>query len=99
MAFSEKFDRVTAGAITGLVLPFLVGSVIYLFSSGHLSLHSYLSRIVESNIITHAITLCVFPNIFIFLVFNRFDMLHASKGVLLITIIWAVLVFSIKFLR
>jgi hypothetical protein len=99
MTFSEKYDKVLTGLISGLLFPFIIGSIIYLFSSGNYSLPSYLARIADSNIITHSITLCVFPNIFIFLIFNRFDMLRASRGVLAITIFWAVIVFGIKFLR
>ena len=98
MTFSRKYDTILTGIISGLVLPFLVGLIIYFFSSGHMSLHSYLARISGANIITHAITLCVFPNVFIFLIFNRFDMLRASRGVLAMTIVWAVIVFAVKFL-
>lgn len=97
MTLAEKYDKVITGLIPGLILPLIVGLIIFLFSSGHLTLHSYLARIAESNIITHAITLCVFPNLFIFLIFNRFDMLRASRGVLAMTIVWAVIVFSVKF--
>jgi hypothetical protein len=99
MTFSEKYDKVLTGLISGLVLPFIFGFIIYIFSPGHHTLHSYLARIADSDIITHSITLCVFPNIFIFLIFNRFDMLRASRGVLAMTIVWAVIVFGIKFLR
>lgn len=99
MTFSVKYDKVLTGLISGLVLPFIIGLFIYLFSSGHSSMHSYLTRIADSNIITHSISLCVFPNIIIFLIFNRFDMLRASRGVLAITIVWAIIVFGIKFLR
>jgi hypothetical protein len=98
MKFSEKYDKIPAGLISGLALPFIIGLIIFSLTSGHQSLHSYLARIVDSNIVTHAITLCVFPNIFIFLIFNRFDMLRASRGVLAMTIIWAILVFGVKFL-
>jgi hypothetical protein len=98
MTFPEKYDKVLSGIIAGLDLPSLVGFLIYAFSSGHLSLHSYLARIATARIITHAITLCVFPNIFIFLIFNHFDMLRASRGVLAITIVWALIVFGVKFL-
>jgi len=98
MTFPEKYDKVPTGLILGLLLPFVVGLIIFLFTSGHIALQSYLARIVESHIITHAITLCVFPNVFIFLIFNRFDMLRASRGVLAMTIIWAVIVFGVKFL-
>jgi hypothetical protein len=98
MKFHEKYDKVVTGVISGFILPFIVGIIIWLATSGHQSLNSYLARIADSKIITHSITLCVFPNIIIFLIFNRFDMLRATRGVLAITIIWAVLVFGVKIL-
>ncbi len=98
MKFSGKFDTVLAGLISGLLFPLVVGILIYAFSSGHQSLQSYLVRIADSEIITHSITLCVFPNILIFLLFNRFDMLRATRGVLAITIVWAIVVFGVKIL-
>jgi len=98
MTFSEKYDKVLTGLISGLIFPFIIGLFIYLFSPESRPLHSYLARIVNSNIVTHVITLCVFPNVFIFLIFDRFDMLRASRGVLATTIVWAVIVFGIKFL-
>jgi hypothetical protein len=98
MKFHEKLDRVVTGVLSGLFLPFIIGLITFAVSSGHQSLHSYLARIADSNIITHSITLCVFPNIIIFLLFNQFDMLKATRGVLAITIFWAVIVFGVKFL-
>ena len=98
MKFSEKFDKVLTGVISGLLFPFIVGMIVYAFSSGHQSIHSYLVRIADSNIITHSITLCVFSNIIIFMIFNQFDMLRATRGVLAMTIVWAVIVFGVKFL-
>jgi hypothetical protein len=97
MTFIEKYDKLFIGLVSGLVLPFIVGFTIFFFSSGHLSLQAYLSRIVETHIITHSITLCVFPNVAVFLLFNRFDMLKATRGVLAVTIVWAVIVFAVKF--
>jgi hypothetical protein len=98
MTFSRKYDKIYTGLILGLIFPFILGLIIFIFSSGHYTIQSYLARILESDIITQSITLCVFPNIFIFLIFNRFDMLRASRGVLAMTIIWAVIVFGIKLL-
>lgn len=98
MKYSERLDNVPAGVISGLLLPFIIGIVIFLFTSGNQSMGSYLARIAETNIITHAVTLCVFPNLVIFLVYNQFDMLKATRGVLAITIVWAVIVFGIKLL-
>ena len=98
MKFYEKYDKVLTGIISGLVFPFIIGITIYLLSSGHQSLHLYLTRIADSKIITHSITLCVFPNILIFMIFNQLDMLRATRGVLAVTIAWAVIVFGVKFL-
>jgi len=99
MTFVQKYDRFMTGLISGLLLPIIVGLLFFLFSSGHnISLHSYISRIVDSNILTHSISLCVFSNILIFFIFNRLDMLRAVRGVLAITIVWAIIVFGIKFL-
>jgi hypothetical protein len=98
MKFYEKYDKTVIGVISGLIFPFIIGLAIFLFTSGHQSLHVYLVRIADSKIITHSITLCVFPNILIFLLFNRFDMLKATRGVLAMTIVWAVIVFGVKFL-
>ena len=98
MRFYEKYDKVLTGLITGLIFPIIIGIIIFIFFSGHQSLHSYLIRISDSEIITHSITLCVFPNIIIFLIFNQFDMLRATRGVLAITIVWAIIVFGVKFL-
>ena len=98
MTLSQKYDRMITGIISGLALPFLIGFAVYIFSSGGQSLHLYLVRIAVSDIITQSITLCVFPNVIIFLIFSRFDMLRATRGVLVMTIVWAVIVFGVKFL-
>ncbi len=98
MKFRDKYDKQITGLVSGLTLPFITGLVIFALSGHSQSLYNYLQRIVMTGIVSHAISLCVFPNVLIFLLFNRFDMLRAARGVLAITIIWAILVFAIKFL-
>jgi hypothetical protein len=98
MTRAEKYDKMLTGLISGFVFPIIVGLIIFVFTAHGKSIPDYLDRIAYANIMTHAITLCVFPNIFIFLLFNRFDMLRASRGVLAITIAWAVTVFIVKFI-
>jgi len=94
----SKYDKQIIGFAAGLVLPILVGLIIYFFSAGGMSIIKYLEQINRSNIITHSISLCVFPNVLIFLIFNRLDMLNATKGVLAVTIMWAIIVFALKLL-
>jgi len=96
MKLTEKYDKLSTGLISGLLLPVITGLVIYAFTAHGRTIAVYLERIVDANIITHAITLCVFLNVAIFLLFNRYDMLRAARGVLAMTIIWAATVFIIK---
>jgi len=98
MTLQEKYDKTIAGVTGGLILPLIIGFFIFLFASGNPPFDAWLERITQANIITHIISLCVFPNVVIFLIFNHFDMLRASRGVLAVTIAWAILVFGIKYL-
>lgn len=95
---TEKYDKQYIGAVAGFLLPVVICFFVYFFSTGNHSLEEYLQRIVFADILTHIISLCVFPNIIIFLIFNRLDMLRATRGVLGITIFWAILVFAVKFI-
>jgi hypothetical protein len=96
MKIAEKYDKLILGIISGFLLPVVIGLIIFAFTAHGKSLSSYIERISEANIVTHAITLCVFPNVSIFLLFNRFDMLRAARGVLAVTILFAAIVFAIK---
>jgi hypothetical protein len=94
----EKYDRMYTGVLSGILLPLVTGLLIYIFTADGKSIAEYLARIEDANIITHAVTLCVFPNIAAFILFNRLDMLRAMRGVLASTIFWAITVFVIKFI-
>jgi len=93
-----KFDKVYLGAVAGFVVPILVSMTVWSFSSGKYTLGEQINRIVNADIVSHIISLCVFPNIFLFLLLMHLDLLRATRGVLGITIFWAVLVFAVKFL-
>ena len=97
MTLAEKYDTIITGAIAGIMLPVVTGLITYLFTSKGLSIPGYYENISQSDILTHSISLCVFPNIVIFLLFNRLDMLRACRGVLAVTIGWAAIVFLVKF--
>jgi hypothetical protein len=98
MKFADKYDKMITGLGTAFLLPVFIGIILFLVSPGHPSLSEYYTKLYTANIVTHIVSLCVFSNLALFLLFNRFDMLKASSGVLAITIAWAVLVFGIKFL-
>jgi len=91
-------NRFITGFLAGLLLPVIAFIAIYIFSRTGMSLKAFIERIISRNIMTHVISLCVFLNLIIFLVFNRFDKLRSAKGVLGVTILWALAVLAIKLL-
>jgi hypothetical protein len=98
MSKYEKYDKIAAGILSGIILPIITGLLIYTFSAHGKSIPVYFSMISKANIVTHSISMCILPNIIIFLIFNRLDMLRAVRGVLGITIAWTIAVFIIKFI-
>lgn len=98
MILQVKYDKLLTGIMPGLILPLIIILIIFLFAKGNPGLSDWLDRIVQADILTHIVSLSVFPNVLIFLLFNHYDMLRAAKGVLGITIVWAIIVFGIKIL-
>lgn len=96
MWFSKKFNNAVSGVVAGIVVPLIAFLIFYLLTNNGLSISEYFRKVEEAGNISEIMSVSVFANIIIFLVFNRLDMLRASKGVLGITIIWAFAVFGIK---
>ena len=98
MDLSKRYDRVISGVVSGIILPLIAFTVFYLATENGLTPGEYFRRISGLGNLPQILSVSVFSNIIIFLIFNRFDMLRAAKGVLGVTIIWAFIVFGIKLL-
>lgn len=98
MRFAKRYDSAITGVISGLIIPLIGFAIFYFVTARGLSVGQYLNRVEDAGNITHIMSASVFLNIFIFLVFNRLDMLKAMKGVLGVTLVWAFVVFGIKLL-
>ena len=96
MWFRQRFNNAISGVAAGLVMPALAFLVFFLLTHHGLSLPDYFSKVEGAGNISEIMSVSVFSNIIIFLLFNRLDMLRASRGVLGITIVWAFAVFAIK---
>jgi len=98
MDFREKYNNALTGVISGIVIPVAAFFIFFLLTRHGLTLDLFIRRMIEVDNVTEVMSVSVFANILIFLLFNRFDMLRASRGVLGITIVWAFVVFGIKLL-
>jgi hypothetical protein len=93
---SEKYNKVLTGAITGLLVPVIAMLLFYLWKAGSMTIGEFYGQLIKVGALTNALSVSVFLNVFFFLLFNRFDMLRASKGILGLTIFWAIVVFILK---
>jgi hypothetical protein len=98
MGKNQINNHFMTGFLSGLLLPVIVFIVIYFFSGDGLPLKEYIQDIARKNVLTHVISLSVLSNLVIFLLFNRFDKLRSSRGVVGITLLWALTVLAIKLL-
>ncbi|MFN2313064.1 MAG: hypothetical protein ABR531_01315, partial [Bacteroidales bacterium] len=89
MQFSQRYNNALIGVISGILMPVIAFFVFFLLTRHGLALDLFIRRMIEVDRVTEVMSISVFANIVIFLLFNRFDMLRASKGVLGITIAWA----------
>jgi len=96
MRFTQRFNNTLAGVAAGTLIPAIAFILFFLFTRNGLSFSDYFRKVEEAGNITSIMSVCVFANIIIFLLFNHYDMLRASRGVLGITIAWAFVVFGIK---
>lgn len=83
-----KYDKFLTGFIPGIILPFLIALLIFLFTSKNQTLLDYYFEILRRGFMTHGITICVIPDVILFFVFNRADMLKSARGMLGATIFW-----------
>ncbi len=93
----EKYNRMVTGIVAGIVVPVLVMTLFYLWRAGGMTVGEFFSRLVYTDVLTNTISVSVFANVFVFLLFNRLDMLRASRGILGVTILWAIVVIVLKF--
>ena len=93
---SQGHNSFATGFLAGIILPVIISTIAVVVLSNDMGARAYIERVLNQNILTHLISVCVFPNVFLFLIFNRFDKLRSSKGVLGATILWAIMVFIIK---
>lgn len=92
----RKNDKVSVGFVTGLLLPFLIFVMIYLVRDPEVPVFQYFSGLWQFHLLLKIMSLCVLPNLLIFILYIRRKMDFAARGVLAATIIYALVVLISK---
>jgi len=85
------------GVLMGLVGPALVFLVFFALQSESPSPEQYTARLQHLNLLSPILSLCTLINLGSFFLLLRFEQLERARGVLLSTLIMAILVAFVKF--
>ena len=96
MSELRKWNTLATGIISGIVLPVIVYFIMYFAKIQDIRFTLFSNKLVIGNIIPIIISHCILPNLLLFFVFNGFNWLQASKGVLGTTVALTVIIFAIK---
>jgi len=93
---NSRFNSLTTGLLLGIAGPLLTLFVIYLITTQDLSIKDYINQLIFFKVYTHIISLSVIPNLLIFFTFIWLNKLKSARGVLLATIILALIVLGLR---
>ncbi len=86
------------GLISGIFLPMVVIIFFYFFQDQDFEIVQLFRFLVEQEVFTKVLSLCIIPNLFIFFIFIWLNMLNAARGVLVSTFIYAFVIVILKFI-
>ena len=84
--------------MAGLILPVMTLIVIYFVRFNHLPMVNFINSMVSTHKLSSLINLSVIPNLLLFFAFIWTNMLYLARGVLLATVLFAVIVVLVKYL-
>jgi hypothetical protein len=93
---NHKSDKMQFGFWPGLVMPLLVFIIVYMVEGEGQAFPQYVKSLWVFNVLIKLLSLCVFPNLLLFLFFIRKKYDWAARGVLMSTFIYAFVVLFSK---
>ena len=88
----RKADKIWVGLVLGITLPFLVMFIVYLSSYAYLTVPDFLRKMAFQAIFLKLLSLCAIINLGTFFMFYQTRNDRAARGVILATLIFAVIV-------
>jgi hypothetical protein len=93
-----QLNNIWIGAAIGILVPVIALFCYYLGKYGDTSIADFLRAYKDQGILTHIISLSVLPDLLVFFLFIRKNLLKAARGVLLATFLFTFVVLLIRFL-
>ena len=93
-----KLNNIWLGAVLGLLFPAITIIVVWLIRFDYMEIGEFITTMMARKLLSAIISLCAIPNFLVFLVFIWLNYLYSARGVLMSTLIVAVIMIIVKFL-
>jgi hypothetical protein len=93
----KKGNSVWLGLIAGILLPVIVMTLVYIMKFSGYPIEYFKQQLMEMKLFSKYISVCVYPNLGLFFIFIWANRLLSARGVLMATILLAIVVFILKF--
>ena len=97
MASRPIYNRLLTGLILGIFIPVICVMLFYLVKHPAKSFYDFLVLVRQMNIMSPILSLCALPNLGIFYIFINKEWWYSSRGIILATLVWGIMVFVVKF--
>jgi uncharacterized membrane protein len=93
----KKYDKLVLGLVLGILTPIIVLLVYYKINFYYLRIDTFLFEAFMKRIFLPLLSLCVVGNLAVFFLFIQTERNYSARGVLLATLLYAIVVFILKF--
>jgi hypothetical protein len=94
----SKANNVWLGTVLGLLAPAFTVFLAYKIRFGNYEFNDFIRVLIQNKLLSSLLSLCVIPNLLVFLIFIWLNYLYSARGVLLSTFIVGFIIVGIKFL-
>jgi hypothetical protein len=84
------------GFLTGLVFPLVMMLILHQVQYSNVALQEFLRRLIVSKLFFPVLSICVLPNLILFFIFIWTHRYFSARGVLGVTLLYALLVFAFR---
>lgn len=90
-------NNFTLGLVLGILAPIVTMLIVYFSRFTQYIFTELIDYLINTQVFTKIVSLCVIPNLILFFVFIWLNYLYSARGVLMATIVFAIFVFVTKF--
>ena len=94
----SKGNNIWLGILLGVLVPAITVLLAYKIRFGRYELDEFFRVLIQNKALSPLLSLCVIPNLLVFLIFIWLNWLYSARGVLLSTFIVGFVIVGIKFL-